>query len=262
MLVRSPRSRRKGASLIISHQHRFIFVKTAKTAGTSIETYLSPHCGERDVLTPFTGGDEVGHRPRNYEGAYNPIADLWAARRLGVDLSAKGAVVTALKTRERYFHHMPAWQIRVRARRPWRDYLSFCVIRDPVDAVVSGYFYNLWRHQRHIEFDAYVDGLERRKARRFHGVGSWPVNLYNYSDPATGEVLVDRLLRFEDLEADFKSVLDELGIPWSGTLPRRKSGMRGDLDLSPEQRSRVERLCREELELHRSLTERGQLGGG
>ena len=39
--------------MIISHKYRFIFVKTRKTAGTSVEAYLSQHCGDSDVLTPI-----------------------------------------------------------------------------------------------------------------------------------------------------------------------------------------------------------------
>src|SRR5437762_6689028 len=39
--------------MIISHKHKFIFIKTVKTAGTSLEVFLSQHCGPDDVLTPF-----------------------------------------------------------------------------------------------------------------------------------------------------------------------------------------------------------------
>ena len=37
--------------MIISHEHKFIFLKTRKTAGTSIELALSDLCGARDIIT-------------------------------------------------------------------------------------------------------------------------------------------------------------------------------------------------------------------
>jgi hypothetical protein len=55
--------------MIISHRHRFIFIKTRKTAGTSIEVYLSRFCGEEDVVTPLNPPVE-GHEPRNHLGPW------------------------------------------------------------------------------------------------------------------------------------------------------------------------------------------------
>lgn len=57
-------------AMISSHQHRFIFVKTLKTAGTSIEVFLSGLCGRDDVVTPLHI-PEPGHAPRNFGGFYN-----------------------------------------------------------------------------------------------------------------------------------------------------------------------------------------------
>jgi hypothetical protein len=42
--------------MIASRLHNFIFIKTMKTAGTSIEMALSPHCGPDDILTPISVG--------------------------------------------------------------------------------------------------------------------------------------------------------------------------------------------------------------
>ncbi len=39
--------------MIISHEHKFIFLKTKKTAGTAIEAALSELCGPTCVITPY-----------------------------------------------------------------------------------------------------------------------------------------------------------------------------------------------------------------
>ncbi|TAE78164.1 MAG: hypothetical protein EAZ84_02360 [Verrucomicrobia bacterium] len=61
--------------MVISHKHRFIFIKTAKTAGTSIEAFLSPHCGPDDVFTP-TFPIVEGHQPRNWQQSFFPLNEL------------------------------------------------------------------------------------------------------------------------------------------------------------------------------------------
>ena len=92
--------------MIISHKYRFIFVKTLKTAGTSIEVFLSQHCGSDDVVTPIIPHVEP-HLPRNHDGYYN---------------------------------HMPAWEIRTRVGREiWRSYFKFSVERNPWDKTLSYY---------------------------------------------------------------------------------------------------------------------------
>jgi len=55
--------------MIVSHEHKFIFLKTKKTAGTSIELALTELCGPEDVITPLTEIDEArranGRGPQN-----------------------------------------------------------------------------------------------------------------------------------------------------------------------------------------------------
>ena len=45
--------------MIICHKHKFIFVKTRKTAGSSVEIFLSKYCGPSCVITPLSKEDEI-----------------------------------------------------------------------------------------------------------------------------------------------------------------------------------------------------------
>ena len=44
--------------MIISKKKNFIFLKTAKTAGSSIEFYLSQFCGKKDTITGLLLNEE------------------------------------------------------------------------------------------------------------------------------------------------------------------------------------------------------------
>ena len=58
--------------LIISHRHRFIFIRTIKTASTTVEIFLRHYCGPDDVVTPLYADEEALadpdgiNSPRNY----------------------------------------------------------------------------------------------------------------------------------------------------------------------------------------------------
>lgn len=92
--------------MIISHKHKFIFIKTVKTAGTSLEIFLSQQCDPLDVVTPIVPHVEP-HLARNHEGYYN---------------------------------HIPAFQIRHKIDpKIWQSYYKFCVERNPWDKTLSYY---------------------------------------------------------------------------------------------------------------------------
>lgn len=237
--------------MIISHRHRFIFVKTAKTAGTSIEILLSELCEESAVVTPFFR-PEPDHRPRNHRGEFHLLPELVLKARIGMAKSAYRQSWRQHRARARYHHHMPAWQIRLRDPREWQEYRTFCVERDPWDKVLSGWHWMRDSREVDMSLDAYLDHLRRHVKGRLPAAGLSPYNLPNYTDPFTGEVMVDDILRFDDLEDGLRRLLDEVGLPAGDRpLPRAKDGGRSAAEvLTPSQVEQVGELFRPEIELH------------
>ena len=103
------RSGRRGGQLIISHSRRFIFVKTVKTGGTSLEMALSKYCAPGDVLTPLIPPEESQRRQIAGIGAQNyqvPLSDY--------SLKKRAKMMVRRKRENRFYEHTPAWLARRR----------------------------------------------------------------------------------------------------------------------------------------------------
>jgi hypothetical protein len=195
--------------MIISHEHRFIFLKTRKTAGTSVEIALSRSCGPRDVLTPISKEDEP---LRAGEGvvARNYLAPPWDYRPRDVVRLLLG------RKKLRYWNHVPGVHVRREVgERIWNSYYKFCFERNPWDKTVSMYF---WDQQfprwKGMPFSTYV------KTQRRH---------YNFPIYTDGDrPIVDFVGKFETLEADLAHVCATVGLSVDGKLPRAKGGFRSD----------------------------------
>lgn len=188
--------------MIISHKFRFVFIKTKKTAGTSIEAYLSRVCGEDDIVTPVFPL-VPGHRPRNFTGFWNPMHELRHAFSKGG--SALGSLGRQWVRRERFYNHMPGWRIQHRvAPDIWNSYYRFTVDRNPYDKTLSHFYMLKRRENGDLDFQRYL--------RR----GVFCINFPLYW--CEGRLLVDKVLRYENLNEELGVLFERLGIPWDGVL--------------------------------------------
>jgi hypothetical protein len=223
--------------MVISHKFRFIFLKTKKTAGTSLEVFLSDRCGPEDILTPIWPHVEP-HRARNYRGTWSPLSEF-ADPACGI-----GGTLRDLATARRFYNHIPATTLRHRVPAEiWDSYFKFCVERNPWDKTLSHYHMVRNRTGGGLTLDEYL------------AAGDFCLNYARYTDEA-GHQLVDEVVRYESLNEGLGRVFDRLGIEFDGSLGvRAKSEHRTDRKpyqerFTPEQRDIVTRAFRTEIEMH------------
>ncbi len=197
--------------MIISHKYKFIFIKTVKTAGTSIEVFLSQFCGDNDIVTPIYPHVEP-HVARNYQGVWNPVPEIMANQGRGIRKT-----MGQLVTRTKFFRHVNARTIKSRiSPKIWNDYFKFCVERNPWDKTLSHYHMVKDRVGGSMTFEEYLDR------------GDFCRNYPIYMDK-NEKLLVDEVISYENLMQDIAPIFDKLGIPFEGHLGvRAKSEHRKD----------------------------------
>ena len=86
--------------------------------------------------------------------------------------------------------------------------------------------------------------------------GRFPINDFRYMDRSGEKIIVDRIIRFENLPAELGEVFAQLNIPFDGTLPiAAKAEYRADRRpyqevFNDQQRQIIERTFAKEIELH------------
>lgn len=191
--------------MLLSHKHAFIYLKTFKTAGTSVEIYLEPAC------LP----DEHPYEEAHYRDAVVSTAGVIGQRNpLRVDTS--------------WFNHMSAAQVREQVGDSWERYLKFCCVRHPYDKVVSFFWMRIEGALRETlalspfetvqaTFRSWVASNGLPDDRPIYTIDDMPV--------------VDQVIRFEYLAEDLQALCRRLGLPWR---PERLGRYKGEFRTRPE----------------------------
>lgn len=181
--------------MIISHRHRFILLKTRKTAGTSVEIALSKFCAEEDVITPVSPNDERLRSSLGYRGPQNttlPVGQYslldWALR------------LTVGKV-PRYYNHIGAAEVRKRVgAERWGRYFKFCFERNPYDKLHSMYRFRYGTGRETCDFPTFV----RRRDSSWSDFARISIG---------GVVAVDRVYRYEELGEALLDLETRLRLP-------------------------------------------------
>jgi len=178
--------------MIISYKHNFIFIKTRKTAGSTLEHLLYPYLGEHDICTGST---------RDNTPALN-IAPNTNGHTSGLEIS------------EKYPNE-------------WRSFFKFTIERNPWDKVVSSFFWHkkIKPYLTELKNNNFTEYVRDSKLLPM----DWGLYSNGKDIFKGGEVLVNKVFIYEDMKTIYSWVASQLGIAISDldyTSIKIKSGLR------------------------------------
>jgi hypothetical protein len=227
--------------MLVSHRKHFIFTKTLKTAGTSVESYFEQYCMPHREWQESHLRDEyisesgiIGYRGRSVSGS------TW-------------------------YNHMSAKKIReLIGQDIWDRYFKFTVVRNPFDKLISGFYFKQYNKQYKQNY-SYTQKL-KAFAKQILGTGdpidrikgktdierfrSWIQKGGSIFDRdkylIDGEECVDYFILFEDIHGGMKHVCDRLSIPFEPSrIPEFKKGKRNHrIQIGAYYDKRTERIVR------------------
>jgi len=110
--------------MIVSHKHKFIFVKTHKTATQTFLKFIKPHLGPDDVMAGDPGNE------RNEDTKIN------------VDKIFPDTGKCAADYQEVYGNHLPWFMIKdIVGDNIWNEYTKFTIEREPYDRILSLFYF-------------------------------------------------------------------------------------------------------------------------
>ena len=206
--------------MIISHQHKFIFVHIHKTAGDSITHALLPHLAWNDIV--------IGPTPL-------------------------GKLNLLYYRKKKIRKHSTAVKIRdFIGESAWNEYRVFSVVRNPVDRLSSLYYFHERAAKSHASWNVrklyrLVPGIPAANVSKWPSVQAYmqtksfsefirhPLlhgtpGMWRQSDilgDADGKLIVDRVARYETLPADFAELCAEIGLRNVNLGWKNASGNRG-----------------------------------
>lgn len=187
--------------MLVSHRKKFIYTKTIKTGGTSVESYFEKYC-MRDGEWTFD------HKREEYQSEYGIIG-------------FRGTHEEKLAKQPTFYNHMPAYKIKeIIGSKTWDEYYKFCVVRNPYEKVLSAFFH----------FFIYNNNIIKSETELIHLFREWIKSgkgTLNDKHMFTidGKLCMDFFIRHESMLEDIKNVCRILDIEYTpDALPKLKSG--------------------------------------
>ena len=173
--------------MLISHKHKFIYLKLTKVAGTSTEYFLEPFCGPQDVVTPCWPVESKTHKPRNFK-------KILSGCKVGGHIS-----LTKLFEEKIPYSKYKHYRFVANHRNSW-------------DRIASQYSMAVYRNQTQADFVSWL----KRQSKEESSILSAAMH--------KGKCLITDWIRFSHLHDDLVKFCKSLNINCSDTqLPHTKN---------------------------------------
>ena len=212
--------------MIISNRHKFIFLHNRKAAGSSISVALARYLGSDDIMIGCVDDCRAN-------GIFPPKRMVMEAfrhpsRKAAISHLPKGAFWKYVSASNKAYYkevigpapaHAKAVDLKNAFRHEWEEYTKFCVVRNPWTKTVSDYFWRTKKLKNPPSFQQFVTALESG-----HSLGGLvPAGHDNWHTYTINDnVVVDKFIKFESLEEDFRHIMSSLRLDWQGTLTNAK----------------------------------------
>jgi Sulfotransferase family len=186
--------------MLVSHRHKFIYTKTVKTGGTSVESYFEPFCMVNGEWSQVHFREEYVSSSGiiGYRGHTPPQTVTW-------------------------WNHMPAANIKaLLGEEIWSNYFKFCIVRNPYEKAVSAYYF-FKKNSADTVSSVKID--ESSLFEQWLESSGPPIDRDKYL--IDGQFCLDHVIRYESLNQDLKELCHRFRLPWKPAgLPNFKRGIR------------------------------------
>lgn len=165
--------------MLISHRKKFIYLKTRKTAGSSVMLFLEPFCVDEGSKPPrLSATRPVIESSSGIIGFHDPTSTI----------------------NYKWWNHMPAKLVKQNAAYEWENYTKVCCIRNPYDKVLSFFW---WMNPTFISENLTLEEIRQRFSAWIETDEDMANDRYMYT--IDQQLCLDYYIRYESLQ-------DSLGV--------------------------------------------------
>ncbi len=185
--------------MIVSHKHKFIFLRTEKTASTSLFDALYPHLGPEDEVADLTRPTWAKYSPVHHGALKRTFPRIFGPHPHATAAQARAVV----------------------GQKIFEEYFTFAVERNPWDRQISLYTHREWKKNKGPEnFDRDMRSIWYRNTEY--------CRLNNWAMYAIGDrIVVNKVYDYANLNQAVDELRERFSIANGLTMPRRRQYREG-----------------------------------